>query len=260
MSVKLPTEYETTLRQAADWLAGSGSFPVDLFHICERLGVTLSRSASISPRKAQILHSNGKAKILLSPGHSSAPLELSGWERFLIAHELGHLILYKEHNAKPLGESEYWKHERLCDSFAHWLLIPACKVHEAVTKSERGAVARLDASCWLERSGRVPWPVAASAISEVDHNVVFFKVADLDGTHLRVRFSTLSNKKGINTKVDKTSSAGKALLAIPLRNPIQEVDSAIIRELLWGKAQSCAALRSSNLEIRVAVTCCSATP
>jgi uncharacterized protein DUF955 len=257
MSLKPQAGYEATLRQAADWLVAGGEFPIDVLRVCAKLGVAVGRSATVPERKAKIVSSDSGARILLGPGRLADTLELTGWDRFLIAHELGHLILYKEHNAKPLGESEYWKHERLCDSFAHWLLIPACKAHEAAAVREPTASARLAASCGLERSGRVPWPVAASAISEVDENVVFFKVADLDKPHLRVRFSTLSNKKGIHTKVDRASPAGKALLAIPLRNPIQEVNCSFIRDLLWSKAQSCAAVRFGDPEIRVAVTCLS---
>lgn len=257
---KLPKAYEVALRQATDCLTGKEPFPVDVLHICDRLGVTLERSDEIPARRARIVYSNGKPSILLGPGRFSESIELTDWERFLVSHELGHLILYKDYNAKPLGESEYWKHEQLCDSFAQWWLIPAHKACEAATNSGHSAIARLNASCKLERDAGVPWPVAASAISTVDHDVAFFKVADLDRSHLRVRFSTLSNKKGIHRKVDRTSSAGKSLLAVRSQTSTQEVDSAIIREILWTEAQSCAAVRTGDFEIRVAAITSSATP
>jgi uncharacterized protein DUF955 len=253
MTTALPKAYETTLRQSADWLTRNEPFPIDPCTICERLGVTINRSADVPGRRAHIMNINGRSSIFLGPRACSTSKELNDWERFLVAHELGHFILYKEQNAKPLGESEYWKHERLCDSFAQWLLIPAHKAHAAARNSAGSAIAQLDASCKLERDARVPWPVAASAISEVEQNAVFFRVADLDSSYLRVRFSTLPNKKGLHRKVERTSLAGRSLLCVQPQLPIQKLDCTVIRELLWSEAQSCAALRTGDLEIRLAV-------
>jgi len=184
---------------------------------------------------------------------------LNDRERFLVAHELGHLILYKEHNAKPLGKSEYWKHEQLCDSFAQWLLIPAYIAHDAATNGDSSAGARLNATCELERNARVPWEVSASSISALDQHVAFFKIADIDQSHLRVRFSTLPNKKAIHQKMERTSLIGKSLLAICPRSSIQDLDSAIIREVLWSDANSCAAVRPDKWEFRVAAVSSSAS-
>jgi len=249
----LPKTYEATLRHSADWLTRNESFPIDPYAICDRLGVVVDRSPDVPARRAHIVSSSGRVSVLLGSRECSTSKELSDWERFLVAHELGHFILYKEHNAKPLGKSEYWKHERLCDSFAHWLLIPAREAHAAATNGGTSAIARLDGSCKLERDARVPWPVAASAISEVDQNSVFFKVADLDSSHLSVRFSTLPNKKGIHRKVERASLTGKLLLQVQPLPSIQYVDCVVIRELLWSEAQSCAAVRTGGLEIRLAV-------
>jgi Zn-dependent peptidase ImmA (M78 family) len=51
-----------------------------------------------------------------------------GYERFLIAHEVGHYILTRKLNALSLNKKDYWKHEWVCDFFARCVLLPEADV------------------------------------------------------------------------------------------------------------------------------------
>jgi Zn-dependent peptidase ImmA (M78 family) len=250
MSESLLRAYEMTLRQNADCLTGKNKGSVNVLSVCEKLGVQVSRSLDVQRYKAQICRREGKPIILLS--NNACRPNLTPWERFLVGHELGHFVLYTQHNARPLGENEYWKHERLCDAFACWLLLPAVALDEKLSNSLHDVVSLLGISCQLAAEKRVPWTAAAHAMSERVTGAAFFKIGDLLTPQLKVRFSSLPNKKGIHRRVHRDSPAGSALLAIRPGNPPAQIDANILRETIWADAQSWASVRVTDRELRVA--------
>jgi Zn-dependent peptidase ImmA (M78 family) len=81
--------------------------------------------------------------------------------RFTLAHELGHVLLDRDLDCRPLTKTEYWKHEVICNDFAARLLIPESAVADLPRKSP-----------WRETDGvareyDVSWEVAARRITEV---------------------------------------------------------------------------------------------
>jgi hypothetical protein len=52
------------------------------------------------------------------------PAPIEAFERFTIAHELGHYVLATQTGHRPRRESEYWLCESLCNEFASELLMP----------------------------------------------------------------------------------------------------------------------------------------
>jgi IrrE N-terminal-like domain len=250
MTLSLLRIYEETLRRNADWLTGEARGSVDVLGVCARLGVGMTRSPHVTRAHARIANSGGKPTILLAADASSQ--SLSSWDRFLVGHELGHFILYTEHNAKPLGKSEYWKHEALCDAFARWLLVPATALQEKLNLAPSDAISRLAFSCELADEARIPWPAAALAICDRVGGLAFFRVGDLRRSRLKVDFSTLPAKKGIHTRIDQESPAGRALVAIQAGSPARGLDGGALGDILWSEGQTWAALRVGDRELRIA--------
>jgi hypothetical protein len=250
MSVNLLRVYEETLRQNADWLTGEGRGSVDVLGVCARLGVAIAPTAHLPRGRARIANPSGKPTILLATDASTQGL--SSWERFLVGHELGHFILYTNHNAKPLGKSEYWQHEALCDAFARWLLVPARALQEKLDLTASDVISRLTFSCELAEEARIPWPAAALAACDRVGGLAFFRVGDLGSSRLRVGFSGLPDKKGIHARIDHDSPAGKALLAIQPGSPAAGLEASALRGVLWDEARTWAALRVGDGELRIA--------
>src|SRR5580693_1601948 len=119
--------YETRLYEFASRLVGSARCPIALRPICRDMGVHSIRRDKLSEAKSILVDASVKPVIILStpsdaPTIGTAPF--TPLERFLIAHELGHLVLRQFGAKNPAGRSEYWKAEKVCDTFARRLLIP----------------------------------------------------------------------------------------------------------------------------------------
>jgi Zn-dependent peptidase ImmA (M78 family) len=105
---------------AAELSSSSVKLPVFVSSICKRLGVSVARRGSV-PRYKAYLSINpvkGPSAIILLPDK-----EIGSFERFCVAHELAHYLLFKLYKAKPISQNEYWRHEKICDEFARHLLI-----------------------------------------------------------------------------------------------------------------------------------------
>src|SRR5262245_46680781 len=113
-------QLRTMLEGAATRLAAQWSSPIDLEGICARLGISLERS-DVPRGRALLVKKGATFRIKLPQSDSS---QLSRLERFLVAHELGHVVISRDVGVAPFGKSEYWQHEELCDSFARHLLLP----------------------------------------------------------------------------------------------------------------------------------------
>jgi hypothetical protein len=80
--------------------------------------------------------------------------------RFTLAHELGHVLLDRDLDCRPLSKTEYWKHEAACNDFAARLLVP-----ESVVLGLRGK-SPWRATDGIARDYDVSWEVAARRIAE----------------------------------------------------------------------------------------------
>ena len=239
------------LFQAACDLAQRHSRPVELRTICDDLGVQIRRTEG-GAAKALLVEREEIFEILLPTGGSDHD-GFTAWERFLIAHELGHVLLHRFRVQKPLGKSEYWKMEAICDSFARRLLLPRDAISEILRVAGTSTSDRLRATLDLQRQWNIPWPVAAFEVAECDPTLHFFRITSLNG-RLRVSVSTLPNKRQSGRLIDEKSPLAAFLRdlkknASPVRIPTDTL------HVLAGQpgARDAAVLRATQTEYRIAL-------
>jgi hypothetical protein len=189
--------------------------PVAVDSICDNLGIRITRSATNrnGVKRAFLLQANNGTQIVL-PETSNKSNRFTAWERFLIAHELGHYFLSKLQIAKPLGPKEYWQIEKVCDTFARRLLLPANEVAAIVSIANSSAAELLGATLHLHVNWAVPWAVAAHEVSECTRTVYFFNVVAGE-RRFRISLSTLPDKRRIGRIIEEESSLGRLLQELP---------------------------------------------
>jgi hypothetical protein len=208
MNELTPRLYET-----ADYLARESSPPVELYKLCNRFGIRIVRRLSkpLGKKRALLLQNGDSFEILLPESDSN---EFTAWERFLIAHELGHFFLSDMRVPKPLGEREYWLTESICDQFARRLLLPSREVSSVISISGNSASDLLGATLLLNRKWAVPWMAAAFEVTSHVKAVHFLNVTT-DGGHFRVAASTFPNKRGLHSPIARHSVFGEYLRSLP---------------------------------------------
>jgi hypothetical protein len=102
-----------------------------LSELLSDLGVVLSTASKVAGKAHGILKlQNGQWEIVLPAEGGKGRPYLSPRERFTVAHEIGHIVLYHYGLRPPRDRREYWQVEDLCNLFAGQLLIAE---HELVT-------------------------------------------------------------------------------------------------------------------------------
>jgi hypothetical protein len=171
----MPTEQLQVALEAALRTLTS-SIPVDVMAVCRNCGVTVTRNHDVPARKARLVRVGAFAeiKLPLSNLRGATPNEHSSLERFQIGHELAHYIIARDCGITPLGRSEYWRHERICDSFSGRLLLPTEVVSARLRQVGADPGGRLGALAGLANIAVVPWYIAAQRFFDVAPSVTFF--------------------------------------------------------------------------------------
>jgi len=206
-----PELYETVLRDAVSRLRGNSLCPVTLRPICRHLGIHGIRRDKLQSARSVLIDATTKPVIILNSTASRPQEPFTNWERFLIAHEIGHLVLHQLGAKPPSGRKEYWKLEKLCDMFALQLLIPERIVTEAADQWGCRAVDRLRATLSVVKKCSVPWSAAARRMTEAKHDAAFFRLMEVPGGGLKVVVSTFRNHQGIGQRIKPESQLYQAL-------------------------------------------------
>jgi hypothetical protein len=240
------------LFQAACDLAQRYSRPVQLGTICNDLGVYVRRTDGRSQR-ALLVEREDVFEILLPSGMSHDD-RFTTWERFLIAHEIGHVFLRRFRVQKPLGKSEYWKMEVICDSFARRLLLPRDAVSKTLEIVGGSASDRLRATLELQRQWDIPWPVAAFEVAECAPCFQFFRISS-SNRRFRVSVSTLPNKRQSGRLIDEESSLAVLLRGLKKSSQPVLIPMVTLRSIDGlSEAMDAAVLRATETEYRIAIT------
>lgn len=210
LNPELEAKYRQILTNAARDLTRGESLPINIEHICARLEVEHERNLLDYSRA----HLTGKSKINLPTSPESE--YFSAKDRYLIAHEIGHIVLVELCSATPLGKSQYWQFEDLCNGFARQLLIPQEAIPN-LPKSISSPREALSFSSDLAREAFVPWPTAAWRLTEL-----FSEFALLDifvrrqrGTLvMKINASTLPRKQLQQKTLDIQKGLGKMLIPL----------------------------------------------
>jgi IrrE N-terminal-like domain len=99
--------------------------PVRLVDLLLDFGIKLSVADEVSGRADGILRKRNDQWQIILPRAKESPTaaRLSDRERFTVAHEIGHFLLFRNGVPPPQSRSEYWQLEELCNVFAGQLLI-----------------------------------------------------------------------------------------------------------------------------------------
>jgi hypothetical protein len=245
MSLRLD-QYQITLDESSAKLRESSPCPVPLRPICRLLGVHGIRRDKLEGARSLLVDASMRPVIILNDslgGTGRHREQFTKWERFLIAHELGHLVLHQCGAKNPSGPSEYWKLEKLCDAFARRLLIPDHVVKEARDYESTRAVDRLRATFRLVERCSVPWSVVAHRLCDINNEAVFAQVASMKGGGFKVVVSTRRNHKGVGQCI-KPGTEIHEMLSDQFRPTPHEVEAktlegiAGIKEIRSGAACS----------------------
>jgi len=178
----------------------------------------------------------------------------TAFERFLIAHELGHLILIRTGVDGPVGTAEYWKLEDLCDCFSRWLLMPERIVRAMLQDRPSTGTELLEISSRLALVAQVSWPTAAYRISDADPSLTFLRVGRVSDGRFKVSVSTLPKKREIGRRLAILDPLSEVLGGLRAHAGPAELDPQLLRSFpgLRGIVAA-AAVRAGQNEVRLAI-------
>jgi hypothetical protein len=202
--------YSATLKKRAGELqALFPNVPIDLGRVCAQLNT-------------EVKYVEGNDKLRLKPEITADPnrrggfiilsrpaIARTGFERFCIAHELAHGIIWKEFEFKPEATSEYWEFEQVCDEFARELLLPKEFIEQLLNNSDGGLKDILWISLRAKSLGRVHWGAAAHRLSDIISHVRFFRIKDQV-----ITFTTMPKSKEIRRKLPVSTEFSSLILML----------------------------------------------
>jgi hypothetical protein len=143
---------------------------------------------------------------------SEADLQENPEARFTLAHELGHLILFRYGVSRPQTKKEYWIQEGLCDQFAREVLCPV----DVFSKAEPKPSSIRDAMLLAERLAadyRVPLRAACDNVSQWAPEFRF-AVIRRERDCLRVTASSFNDRKVRGTRLSVQDPVKRVLTTI----------------------------------------------
>jgi hypothetical protein len=198
--------YWGVLSEVARSLTGGADLPIDVKDLCARLNVIITR-ANVSGNKALLVNTARGAEIRIPPSTNVAGTSISR-ERFMIAHELGHLILERHCGVRPLGISEYWRHEQLANNFAAMLLVPDRIVKANITHEYRSPEL-MTLTRKMAVQAQVMWINVGYRVSRFEPRASFFNIIRSENGEFRVLHTTVT--RGYKKKIPEASDLGKKL-------------------------------------------------
>jgi hypothetical protein len=118
------------LQREAQRIGTNASVPRDLVKIAQELGAEIQYWRGGSEHGRLALRGEGAATIWISDSTGAGEVKA----RFTIAHEVGHLLLWRKLGLRPSelkSRREYWEVESLCNYFAGKLLVPESILKQA---------------------------------------------------------------------------------------------------------------------------------
>jgi hypothetical protein len=207
-------ECQSLLEGSASQLGSNSPTPIPLRPICRELGVCGVRRDRLEGAKSLLIDAKTKPVIILNTsvgGTGTQSERFTRLERFLIAHELGHLVLVQCGVRNPSGTNEYWKMEKLCDAFARRLLMPEGLVSSLINEMKPTALERLAATLKVVRNFSVHWAAAAMRVAGLTNDTVFFRLAKIPEGGFKIVVSTHPNERGIGQLIKPGTSLYETL-------------------------------------------------
>lgn len=173
---------------------GYARLPIPIGRVSYEQGMIIERKSNIGAFKAYMTlpkQPNDWAKVTLPSRQFTASSQVSPYDRFCIAHELAHLLIFRKTSFIPSDKRMYWKHEAICDEFARTILLPARFIDHLMAYDR---LSMIDALCV---SANVSWMVAAKRAAFQNHQLSFFIVKESTSAKsiLLIYSSSLRNNK-----------------------------------------------------------------
>jgi hypothetical protein len=250
------SSYRSLLHDAAAILSRNKQLPIRLRPLCRELGIAGIKRSNLDGASALLVDASSNPKILINSagvGTGRGADSFTPWERFLIAHELGHLVLYRNKIPCPSGTSEYWQMEALCDDFAQRLLIPDPVVNEEDSGDQKDVTECLNLALDMAKFARVPWFIAASRLADWESAVAFFRLIQHEEGEYKVVLSTLKRKQGIGQRIKPGTRLWEELSKINPTRKITLIDGARLSGFAALESIAKGAVCRTPDEIRIAI-------
>jgi IrrE N-terminal-like domain len=151
-----------TLSKTLLQLNPHGNWPVNPHGILSRLGIGLRYEEKKVRAESHLLLGTPPTIIIY---RRNSNLLLSTKERFSIAHELAHWIVWRRFGFLPSSET-YWDHETLCNEFAAQLLVPPPALQRFLEKQYSEQIDPIYFPRKVAGLAAVSWEVAAKSITK----------------------------------------------------------------------------------------------
>jgi Zn-dependent peptidase ImmA (M78 family) len=195
-----------SLAEAATELNPSSCCPININGVLKHLNISLqfSRAGNRSGKAYLIICDSPKVVI----SEDAKRRGLAPGERFSVAHEVGHWVVWRRFGIVPSCKPEYWKHEAICNEFAARLLIPPIFLEGFLSELiNRHRVLPIFLPRALAASAQVSWEVAARSITSLSSSGIAYLRLGRSGsagcehgneedTALEVTSSSLSDRPG----------------------------------------------------------------
>jgi hypothetical protein len=226
------SRYWETLCSFANQLVRGESVPLDVSKFCKEMAIGVSEGAIPGKARAVVLQGAGGIEIRIQCDGTMSPVR----RRFLIAHELGHIVLQRHCAASPVGHSDYWQHEQLCDDFAGKLLVPDELLRKFFHQRPSSIIGLLARTNQLAQVALVPWQTAANRVSEIYPRTGLFVARRTGGTsdrtnQIKVVSSSLPRKTGQGRTLSAETTLGMALDKLVRPRSIMSLDSCHLIEV-----------------------------
>ncbi len=206
--------YRDYLRDwAAELSAQSSGVPVLVKDVCDALKIAIVRSDNIPKYKAYLSvdpTQDVAARIHLPNKH------IRDFERFCIAHEVGHYLLISNFKASPKSQEEYWVHEKLCDEFARCLLVPDRYLRARLENEACGVESYLVVCRNVHHLARIPWIHVAKRINEIRAEATFFR-CEMFGRDFEITSAAMPDKLERKIKIKRRSKLHNAFSELLLQ-------------------------------------------
>ncbi|HHT9109011.1 MAG TPA: ImmA/IrrE family metallo-endopeptidase [Candidatus Wunengus sp. YC64] len=191
------------LYDASQKFATHATAHIDIVLLCGSLGIEVIRSSKVDFKTALLVKEELGYQIKLSQKETNRN-GYTLFEEFLIAHEIGHLLIERKYSVKPHRTKEYWEFEELCNYFARMLLLPDGYIRKKLNGLKAEPLDLLELSNQIAKEAQVYWPVAAHRLAEIFPDCGFFRtkydVVSSGDRYFKIDMTTLENNKEMGRK------------------------------------------------------------
>ena len=198
------TKIRELLERALSELNPANEWPVNLDRILARLGLEVTVREEPTKPKAAYLQLGEKPSIVIQRSGLNTHLPS---ERFSIAHELAHWVIWRRFRCLPSSHNEYWRHEALANEFAARLLVAPSRLDGFLAEQRAKQVHPIDFPSRMAAEAAVSWKVAARVLSATNSaDSAYLRLirkceiragaSSTNATYLRIECSSLSHRPG----------------------------------------------------------------